>query len=76
VILCWRQGVKQPTRWKFWHHLGGILWRRPAVAAYYLSVCAHLEHLVEYRQMVRDQLQPRTPPPLGLSWQNSVRAVT
>ncbi len=57
AIVCWRQGARRATRWKFWHHLAGILWHRPANAGYCLAVCAHYEHFTVYRQMVRTQLQ-------------------
>jgi radical SAM superfamily enzyme YgiQ (UPF0313 family) len=55
LILCWRQGVRRGTRWKFWHHLFRIVWRRPAHAPYYLAVCGHYEHFLEYRQMIRSR---------------------
>jgi hypothetical protein len=53
----WRQGVKRKTRWKFWHHLFSILRRNPAVWDHYLTVCAHNEHFLEYRQIVRDEIE-------------------
>nr|WP_242040267.1 MULTISPECIES: B12-binding domain-containing radical SAM protein [Desertifilum] len=55
-IIIWRQGVKRDTRWRFWHHLGGILRHNPAVFAHYLTVCAHNEHFLEYRQIVRAEI--------------------
>jgi len=56
-IIIWRQGFKRNTRWKFWHHLLGILWHNPAVWEHYLTVCAHNEHFLEYRQIVRDEIE-------------------
>ncbi|MCL1475117.1 B12-binding domain-containing radical SAM protein [Argonema antarcticum] len=56
-IVCWRQGVKRNTRWKFWHHLFSIIKRNPGVWEHYLTVCAHNEHFMEYRQIVRDQIE-------------------
>jgi radical SAM superfamily enzyme YgiQ (UPF0313 family) len=57
AIVCWRQGVKRETRWLFWHHLFGILRHNPGVFEHYLAVCAHNEHFLEYRQIVKDQIE-------------------
>ncbi len=57
AIVCWRQGVKRKTRWTFWHHLFSMMRRNPAVWEHYLIVCAHNEHFMEYRQIVRDQIE-------------------
>lgn len=57
LIVCWRQGVKRNTRWKFWHHLFSIIKNNPEVWDHYLAVCAHNEHFLEYRQIVRDELE-------------------
>ncbi|MBE9006972.1 DUF4070 domain-containing protein [Fortiea sp. LEGE XX443] len=57
LIVVWRQGIKRETRWKFWHHLFSIIKRNPNVATHYLAVCAHNEHFLEYRQIVRDEIE-------------------
>jgi radical SAM superfamily enzyme YgiQ (UPF0313 family) len=57
LIVCWRQGVKRSTRWMFWHHLFSILKHNPGVFEHYLAVCAHNEHFMEYRQIVKDQIE-------------------
>jgi radical SAM superfamily enzyme YgiQ (UPF0313 family) len=57
AIVVWRQGIKRNTRWKFWHHLFSIIKRNPAVWDHYLTVCAHNEHFLEYRQIVRDEIE-------------------
>ena len=57
AIVIWRQGVKRKTRWKFWHHLFSIFKRNPAVWEQYITVCAHNEHFLEYRQIVRDEIE-------------------
>jgi radical SAM superfamily enzyme YgiQ (UPF0313 family) len=57
LIVIWRQGIKRRTRWKFWHHLIQILRKNPGVAEQYLAVCAHNEHFLEYRQIVRNQIE-------------------
>lgn len=57
LIVCWRQGLKRSTRWAFWHHLFHILRSNPKVAEQYLAVCAHNEHFMEYRDVVRLQIE-------------------
>ena len=57
LTVIWRQGIKRETRWKFWHHLFSILKRNPRVTEHYLAACAHNEHFLEYRQIVRDQIE-------------------
>jgi radical SAM superfamily enzyme YgiQ (UPF0313 family) len=56
-IVVWRQGFKRSTRWKFWHHLLGIVRQNPGVWEHYLTMCAHNEHFLEYRQIVRDEIE-------------------
>ncbi|MCP9800244.1 B12-binding domain-containing radical SAM protein [Synechococcus sp. RedBA-s] len=57
LIVCWRQGIKRSTRWAFWHHLIDILISNPRVTEQYLAVCAHNEHFMEYREIVRLQIE-------------------
>lgn len=57
LLIIWRQGIKRETRWKFWHHLFSIIKHNPRVAEHYLATCAHNEHFLEYRQIVRDQIE-------------------
>jgi radical SAM superfamily enzyme YgiQ (UPF0313 family) len=55
-LVIWRQGIVRSTRWKFWHHLVGILVYNPKVFDHYLSVCAQNEHFMEYRDIVRKEI--------------------
>ena len=57
AIVIWRQGIKRSTRWKFWHHLFSMIKHNPSIAEHYLATCAHIEHFMEYRQIVRDQIE-------------------
>jgi radical SAM superfamily enzyme YgiQ (UPF0313 family) len=57
AIVVWRQGFKRKTRWKFWHHLFSIIKNNPGVWEHYLTVCAHNEHFLEYRQIVRAEIE-------------------
>jgi radical SAM superfamily enzyme YgiQ (UPF0313 family) len=56
LILFWRQGIKRNTRFQFWWQLFSIARHNPSVFEHYLINCAHLEHFVEYRQIVWDQI--------------------
>jgi radical SAM superfamily enzyme YgiQ (UPF0313 family) len=56
-ILVWRQGIKRQTRWKFWLNFLGILQHNPRVWDHYLGICALGEHFLEYRQIVRTQIE-------------------
>ncbi|MBW4466794.1 MAG: B12-binding domain-containing radical SAM protein [Pegethrix bostrychoides GSE-TBD4-15B] len=57
AIVVWRQGCKRSTRWQFWQQLFSILRQNPGVWDHYVTVCAHAEHFIEYRQIVRAQIE-------------------
>jgi radical SAM superfamily enzyme YgiQ (UPF0313 family) len=57
LTICWRQGVQRKTRWKFWRYLFSILRNNPGVWNRYLATCAYAEHFLEYRQIVREQIE-------------------
>jgi radical SAM superfamily enzyme YgiQ (UPF0313 family) len=57
AIVIWRQGFQRSTRWQFWRQLFSILQHNPGVWDHYVTVCAHAEHFIEYRQIVRDQIE-------------------
>ncbi len=57
AIIVWRQGFKRSTRWQFWRNLFNIFKYNPGVWDHYITVCAHAEHFIEYRQIVRDQIE-------------------
>jgi radical SAM superfamily enzyme YgiQ (UPF0313 family) len=57
AIVFWRQGVVRETRWLFWHHLVSIALRNPGVLEQYVTVCAHNEHFIEYRDIVKEQIE-------------------
>jgi radical SAM superfamily enzyme YgiQ (UPF0313 family) len=56
--VVWRQGARRRTRWRFWHHLASMAARNPGVLVHYLAVCAHNEHYLEYREIIRGALHP------------------
>lgn len=55
-ILIWRQGIIRQTRWQFWINLIKLFKYNPSIAVRYLTVCGFLEHFLEYRQIVSDQI--------------------
>ncbi|HEY9865411.1 MAG TPA: B12-binding domain-containing radical SAM protein [Candidatus Obscuribacterales bacterium] len=57
VTVIWRQGIKRQTRWKFWQYLFSIIKHNPAVWDQYLTLCAHNEHFLEYREIVRTEIE-------------------
>ncbi|MGB3202381.1 MAG: DUF4070 domain-containing protein, partial [Nodosilinea sp.] len=57
LIVVWRQGILRKTRLRFWLNLAIMLWRYPAVAANYISVCAQAEHFIDFRQIVRQNIE-------------------
>ncbi|ACK69606.1 Radical SAM domain protein [Gloeothece citriformis PCC 7424] len=57
LIILWRQGIKRKTRWKFWLYFWNIVRHNSPVWEHYLTVCAHNEHFLEYRQVVRQEIE-------------------
>ena len=57
LLICWRQGLKRNTRWQFWQQLFSIIRYNPGVFKGYLTNCAYLEHFIDYRQIVRDEIE-------------------
>ena len=57
ATLVWRQGVVRQTRWQFWHNLLQIIQHQSSLVGPYLTMCANLEHFLEYRQIVSDQIR-------------------
>ncbi|MEO1591437.1 MAG: B12-binding domain-containing radical SAM protein [Cyanobacteria bacterium J06632_22] len=57
AIVCWRQGVVRKTRLRFWLNLFDMLRRYPEAAANYVGVCAQAEHFIDFREIVRQQIE-------------------
>lgn len=57
LAIIFRQGILRKTRWKFWHHSLSILFRNTEVLRHYLILCAHYEHHIEFRHIVRKQIE-------------------
>jgi len=56
LTICWRQGFIRKTRWKFWVYLLEMYRYNRGGIPSYLSVCAQIEHFLEYRQIVKDEI--------------------
>jgi radical SAM superfamily enzyme YgiQ (UPF0313 family) len=57
AIICWRQGVVRKTRLRFWLNLFNMLCRYPEAAASYVGVCAQAEHFIDFREIVKQQIE-------------------
>lgn len=57
LTICWRQGMLRKTRWQFWRNLWNMWRYNPGGVSSYLSVCAQIEHFVEYRQIVKQEIE-------------------
>ncbi|MBF2074453.1 MAG: DUF4070 domain-containing protein [Synechococcales cyanobacterium C42_A2020_086] len=57
LTICWRQGVLRDTRWPFWRNLWNMVRYNPGGVSSYLSVCAQIEHFLEYRAIVRREIE-------------------
>lgn len=55
-IILWRQGVVRKTRFRFWVYLWKMFRHNRGGVSSYLSVCAQAEHLLDYREAVREQI--------------------
>lgn len=55
-LLLWKQGVQASSRWLFWRNLIQVIVKKPRQLEIYLTLCAYLEHFVEYRSIVREQI--------------------
>ena len=56
-VILWRNGLKGKTRFQFWGHLFSLLKLNPTRVSNYLTYSAHLEHFLEYREIVRDEIE-------------------
>jgi radical SAM superfamily enzyme YgiQ (UPF0313 family) len=57
LIICYRQGLLRETRWRFWRNLWNMGRYNPGGISSYLAVCAQIEHFVEYRQIVKREIE-------------------
>jgi radical SAM superfamily enzyme YgiQ (UPF0313 family) len=55
--ICWRQGLVRSTRWQFWNCLIRMAIKNPGGLSSYLSTCALAEHFIDYRIIVRREIE-------------------
>jgi hypothetical protein len=52
------QGIqRRETRQLFWSQLWDLMQRKPESMVPYLTVCAHGEHFLEFREIVKTQIR-------------------
>jgi radical SAM superfamily enzyme YgiQ (UPF0313 family) len=57
VLIFLHHGIIFKTRRKFWSNLFRIYRHNPRGVISYLNVCAYMEHFLEYRQVVKEQIK-------------------
>lgn len=57
ATIAWRQGILRETRWQFWRNLWNLYRCNPGGISSYLGVCAQIEHFLEYREIVRHEIE-------------------
>ncbi|MEX1317974.1 MAG: DUF4070 domain-containing protein, partial [Synechococcaceae cyanobacterium] len=57
AIVVWRQGIRRNSRWRFWRALLGMARQNPARFTGFISILAHNEHFLEYRGIVRREIE-------------------
>jgi radical SAM superfamily enzyme YgiQ (UPF0313 family) len=57
LIVSWRQGFVRNTRWQFWRNLFNMYRYNPGGISSYLSTCAQIEHFLDYREIVKAQIE-------------------
>ena len=56
-IICWRQGILRKTRFTFWWYLLQMFIHNRRGIPSYLGVCAQAEHFLEYRELVKNNIE-------------------
>ncbi|MBD1945593.1 B12-binding domain-containing radical SAM protein [Coleofasciculus sp. FACHB-712] len=57
LIILWKQGVVRKTRWQFWRNLYSLYRHYRGGLRRYISLCSELEHFLEYRLIVKQQIE-------------------
>ncbi|NET49866.1 MAG: DUF4070 domain-containing protein, partial [Merismopedia sp. SIO2A8] len=56
-IVFTMQGIVRKTRWSFWFYLFQMIRHNSGGVISYLTICAQSEHFLEYRQLVKDNIE-------------------
>ena len=65
LVLLWRQGVRRESRGLFWRQLLRMALERPQLLADYISLLMLNEHFLDYREVVRTEVEAQ------LRWSDS-----
>ena len=57
LTICWRQGLVRKTRYAFWRNLFNMYRYNRGGISSYLSTCAQIEHFLEYREIVKAEIE-------------------
>lgn len=57
LTVFWNQGIVRKTRWTFWPYLFQMIRHNSGGVLSYLTICAQIEHFLEYRQLVKDNIE-------------------
>ncbi len=57
ISICFKQGIQRKTRYMFWRYLWLMYRHNPGGVVSYLTVCAQIEHFLEYRQIIKTQIE-------------------
>jgi radical SAM superfamily enzyme YgiQ (UPF0313 family) len=76
LTICWQQGIIRNTRWQFWRNFFSMYRHNRGGLSSYLAVCAQIEHFLEYRQIVKDQIETQLAEFLKTEAANEERAVS
>jgi hypothetical protein len=57
VLILILQGVVRNTRFAFWRYLWQMYRHNPGGVASYLNVCAQIEHFLEYRSIIKEEIE-------------------
>ncbi len=74
-IICWRQGFLRSTRWQFWSNIVGMLRHNPGGLSSYISTCALAEHFIDYRVIVRREIEAQLADFLALEAESKLNPV-
>ncbi|MEB3229879.1 MAG: B12-binding domain-containing radical SAM protein [Leptolyngbyaceae bacterium] len=72
VILFTRQGIIRKTRWTFWFYLFQLIRHNPGGVMSFLNICAQGEHFLEYRQLVKENIESQLATYLAQEYQLKV----
>ncbi|MBV5260266.1 DUF4070 domain-containing protein [Synechococcus moorigangaii CMS01] len=55
--IIWTQGFVYQTRWRFWVYLFNMIRYNRGGVGSYLTVCAYMDHFLDYRQEVKTEIE-------------------